>query len=69
MQDEIDYEAELSLILSDMEKAEDLYELYRRLEETLNAMRAEGLPVPADLADLEAKMQRDFARAGGANRS
>lgn len=64
MQDEIDYEAELSLILSDMEKAEDLYELYRRLEETLNAMRAEGLPIPNDLAELEAKMQRDFARAG-----
>lgn len=65
MQDEIDYEAELSLILSEMEAAEDLYELQRRLVEALNAMRAQGLPIPEDLARLEIRLAEDMSAAGG----
>ena len=65
MPDEIDYEAELSLILSEMEAAEDLYELQRRLVQALNAMRAEGLPIPDDLARLEARLAEDLAAIGG----
>ena len=65
MPEEIDYEAELSLILSEMEKVEDVYELHRRLVETLNAMRAEGLPVPEDLARLEATLSEGLTASGG----
>jgi hypothetical protein len=65
MPDEIDYEAELSLILSEMEAAEDLYELQRRLIQALNAMRAEGLPIPDDLARLEQRMAEDLSAIGG----
>ncbi len=65
MPEEIDYEAELSLILSEMGKVEDLYELHRRLTETLNAMRAEGLPVPDDLVKLEASLSEGLTQVGG----
>jgi len=65
MPDEIEYEAELSLILSEMGKVEDLYELHRRLTETLNAMRAEGLPVPDDLVTLEASLAEGLTQVGG----
>ena len=55
IQDEIGY------LLQEMEnQPEDVQELRLQIHEKLNEMRAFGMPVPADLLELEKKLEADF---------
>ena len=55
-------EAEISLLLKQMEnQPEDAFELYEQIREKIGEMRAFGLPVPADLLELEKKLEKDFS--------
>jgi hypothetical protein len=59
---EKDFEAGVALLLEEMaQKPEDAHELFLKLQEMLNVMRAQGLPVPEDLARLEAELAEEFA--------
>ena len=54
--------AALSLLLDEMEgEIEDRHEVYLRLTMLLNQMRALNMPIPGDLAEMEADMSREFA--------
>jgi hypothetical protein len=54
--------AALSLLLDEMEgEIEDPHEVYLRLTMLLNQMRALNMPIPDDLAEMEADMSREFA--------
>lgn len=54
--------AALSLLLDDMEgEIEDSHEVYLRLTMLLNQMRALNMPIPDDLAQMEADMSQEFA--------
>ncbi len=59
--DEKDFEAALSLLIDEMEGDQgDRHEILMRLRQTLDTMRAEGLPVPDDLAKLEQALAAEF---------
>ncbi|MBT5434620.1 MAG: hypothetical protein P8Q36_13310 [Alphaproteobacteria bacterium] len=52
-----DLEAELGILLGRLNnKSEDREEIYERLRETLNEMRAFGMPIPEDLTILEKEL-------------
>jgi hypothetical protein len=52
--------AELDLLLAAMvNQPEDIHEIREQLREKLNELRAMGMPLPADLVALEAKLDRD----------
>jgi hypothetical protein len=58
--------AALSLLLDEMEgEIEDSHEVYLRLNMLLNQMRALNMPIPDDLAEMEADMSREFAAEAG----
>jgi hypothetical protein len=42
---------------------EDAHELYQRVREKLNEMRAFGMPLPSDLVELEKELEAQFAQA------
>ncbi len=59
--DEKDFEAALSLLVDEMEgDLGDRHEILMRLRQTLDTMRAEGLPVPDDLAKMEQALAAEF---------
>lgn len=61
MADEIDYNAELSLLLNELQGDQgDIHEIYMRLRQLISTMEAEGLPVPEDIRDLEQRLDREF---------
>ena len=43
-----------------LHQPEDLHELQESLREDLAALKAQGLPEPADLAALEAQLSKDL---------
>lgn len=54
-----DLDAEISYLMNAMEEQpEDLHEVEFRLRQTISGLRAEGLPVPDSLKDLEAELER-----------
>ncbi len=54
--------AELGLLLTRMQnEPEDRHELYLQVMEKLNELKAYGMPIPQDLADLEAALESEFA--------
>jgi hypothetical protein len=54
-------QAALSLLLDEMEgEIEDRHEVYLRLTMLLNQMRAMNMPIPDDLAEMEAEMSQEF---------
>ncbi len=54
-----DLDAEIAYLLDVMEgELGDLREIEFRLQQVISTMRAEGLPVPEDLINLEAKLDR-----------
>ena len=56
-------EAEISNLLSQMQnKPEDAHELYLQISEKLNELRAFGLPLPADLVELEQSLATEWAK-------
>lgn len=58
-----EYEAELNLLLTQMENIpEDRHEFYLQLREKLSNIRAFGMPVPEDLVRLEKELEQEFAR-------
>ena len=59
--DEQEFETALSLLIDDMEGEQgDRHEIFMRLHQMLETMRAEGLPVPDDLARMEAELAAEF---------
>lgn len=59
--DEIDYNAELSRLMTDMQGDQgDAHEIHMRLKQLIATMRAEGLPVPQDFKNLEAGLDKEF---------
>jgi hypothetical protein len=55
-------EAALSLFMEEIEeKSDDSHEIYMRLVALLNQMRALGMAIPADLAEMEANLAQEFA--------
>jgi hypothetical protein len=64
--DSQEVQAALSLLLDEMEgEIEDRHEVYLRLNMLLNQMRALNIPVPDDLAEMEANMSKEFAAEAG----
>ncbi len=59
-------EIALSLLVDEMEGDQgDRHEILMRLRQILNTMRAENLPVPGDLADMEAALAAEFEAEAG----
>ena len=53
--------AQISLLLEEMvNQPEDEHEIQEQLREKLREMRAMGLPLPADLVDLEKRLDEDL---------
>lgn len=58
---EIDYNAELSRLLTDMQGDQgDAHAIHMRLKQLIATMRAEGLPVPEDFKKLESGLDEEF---------
>ncbi len=54
-------EAALAVLLDEMEGEQgDSHEIYLRLRQVLDSMRAVGMPLPDDLVRLERDMAADF---------
>ena len=54
--------AEIGILLTRMQnEPEDSHEIYLHLMEKLNELKAFGLPIPDDLARLEAALEAEFA--------
>ena len=57
--------ARISLLLEEMvNQPEDQHEIQEQLREKLREMRAMGLPLPADLVELEKRLDDDFYAEG-----
>lgn len=57
--------AEISLLLQQMEdQPEDAAELYEKLREKLNELRATGMALPDDLVEMEKKLEQDLFGTG-----
>lgn len=57
--------AEIGLLLGEMEnQPQDARELFERVREKINEMRAYGMPIPDDLAYLEQTLEQQFMAAG-----
>lgn len=54
--------AEIVMLLGALQDApEDRHELYLQIMQKLNELKAYGLPLPADLVDLEHRLEQEFA--------
>ena len=54
-------EAELSILLTELEgEPEDVHEIYLRLRQLIASMRAFGMEIPADLVELESRLDSEF---------
>ncbi|TPK69698.1 hypothetical protein FKO01_10925 [Mesorhizobium sp. B2-3-3] len=55
------FKAQISLLLEEMvNQPEDAHEVQEQLREKLREMRAMGLPLPADLVELERRLDSDL---------
>ncbi|MBZ9799657.1 hypothetical protein [Mesorhizobium sp. ES1-4] len=58
------FKAQISLLLEEMvNQPEDAHEVQEQLREKLREMRAMGLPLPADLVELEKRLDSDLDAA------
>ena len=56
-----DVKAELGILMTQMQnEPEDRHELYLQLMEKLNELKAFGMPLPADLVELEKALEAEF---------
>jgi predicted nucleic acid-binding Zn-ribbon protein len=56
-----DIKAEIALLFEQMvNQPQDAHEIRETVREKLNALRASGLPLPADLVELEKRIEQDF---------
>jgi hypothetical protein len=54
--------AEIALLLEQMQDApHDRHELYLKIMQELNKLKAYGMPLPDDLVELEHRLEREFA--------
>ncbi len=63
-----EFEAQIALLLTRMEdKPENRHDIYFMIHEKLNELRASGMPLPDDLLELEATLEKEFSAdlAGG----
>lgn len=59
-----DLKAEIMVLLDALQgPAPDAHEIYERVRQSLDTMKAEGLPLPEDLLELEAKLEEQFMAA------
>lgn len=59
--DEVDYNAEISILLNELQGEQgDMHEIHMRLQQLISTMRAEGLPIPDDLRQLESQLDKAF---------
>ena len=59
--EKLDLNAAVNELLMEMEdEIEDAHEFFLRLTQTLNSMRAMGMPVPPDLEQMEADLAAEF---------
>jgi predicted nucleic acid-binding Zn-ribbon protein len=57
--------AQISLLLEEMiNQPQDQHEIQEQLREKLSELRAMGMPLPADLVELEKRLDEDFSEAG-----
>ncbi|HLF59390.1 MAG TPA: hypothetical protein VI732_07140 [Alphaproteobacteria bacterium] len=64
--DEQELEAALSLLMQQLEGDQgDVREIYVRLTQVLNGMRAFGMPLPEDLVRLEKELAEEIAAESG----
>ena len=57
-----DWLAEISLLMNEMQGEQgDAHEIYMKIRQILDTMKAEGLPLPEDLVKLEEDLERQFA--------
>jgi hypothetical protein len=55
--------AQISYLVSQINnQPEDVHELSELLHQKLSELRAEGLPLPQDLVELEKRMLKDFPK-------
>ncbi len=60
--DRDEIEATVSLLLDDMEgEWGDRHEIFLRIQQTLEQMRAMGMPLPGDLVRMEEELAAEFA--------
>ena len=61
-----DLNAEISYLIGQLEgELGDIHEVYFRLHRILETLRAEGMPVPEDLALLEKVLDKRFREDAG----
>lgn len=61
-----DLQAEIGLLLTEMEGEQgDRHEIYLRIRQMLDTMKAEGLPLPQNLVDLEEALEAEFSLEAG----
>ena len=62
MLDKQEIEAAVLELLEEMEgDLGDTHEIYMRLRQTLDGMKAMGMPLPADLVRMERELSAEFA--------
>lgn len=60
--DRRDLEAEISLLIDEMEGDQgDRHEIYLRVRQMLKNLEAMGMPIPEDLARMERALEEEFA--------
>lgn len=50
----------VSLLQQMTNQPEDVHQLAEQIREKLNLLRAEGLPIPDDLLELEQRLEQDY---------
>ncbi len=59
--EEQEFENAIAMLLNDMQgDVGDAHEIFLRLKQTLDGMRAIGMPIPDDLAAMERDMAAEF---------
>ena len=54
--------AEIAMLVAALQDApEERHELYLRIVQKLNELKAYGMPLPSDLVELEHRLEREFA--------
>jgi hypothetical protein len=61
-----DKEAELGLLLTRMQnEPQDRHEVYQLIRQTLNELKAYGMPLPETLVNLERQLEAEFEAEKG----
>jgi hypothetical protein len=56
-------QAQIAVLLQGLEdNPEDAHELHNLIRQHLEQIKAMGLPLPADLAQLESRLDKDFGK-------